>query len=86
MDLSKLSRLSAAPWTHHDDGEITAGNGGCIAQIQYHGNTNTVARTGEAFNSADGDFIVLARAAFAGDPEALAWWEANRVHPQEIQP
>ncbi len=25
------------------------------------------------------EFIVLARNAFAGDPEALAWWEANRV-------
>lgn len=27
---------------------------------------------------ADAEFIALARNAFAGDPEALAWWEANR--------
>ncbi len=24
------------------------------------------------------EFAVLARQAFAGDPESLAWWEANR--------
>jgi len=28
---------------------------------------------------ANADFIVVARNAFAGDPEALAWWEKNRA-------
>lgn len=27
------------------------------------------------------EFAALARNAFDGDPEALAWWEANRKRP-----
>ena len=34
---------------------------------------------------ANRDFIILARAAFSGDPEALAWWEANRVRRGEAK-
>ncbi len=31
-------------------------------------------------------FAALVRNAFAGNPEALAWWEANRVKQHEAKP
>ncbi len=30
------------------------------------------------------EFAALARNAFAGDPKAMAWWEANRVKPEAV--
>lgn len=34
-------------------------------------------------NHDDAVFICLARNAFDGDPEALAWWETNRKRLEE---
>ena len=39
----------------------------------------------EEDNLTDLQFAALARNAFAGDPEALAWWEANRVKPENVE-
>ena len=36
-------------------------------------------------NRYDWSFYETARQAFAGDPEALAWWEANRVKPEDAK-
>lgn len=34
---------------------------------------------------ANAEFIALARNAFDGDPEALAWWEENRVKREHVE-
>ncbi len=34
---------------------------------------------------ADTEFIALARNAFAGNQEALAWWEENRVKKDSLK-
>ncbi len=69
MDLSKLS---PAPWTGRGSeggvyGVVSDADGKQIMSALW---PNPVVHA---------EFAALARNAFAGDPEALAWWEANRV-------
>jgi hypothetical protein len=78
-----LTRLTPAP-CEADDTHLVSGRG-----VWPDGRARTLRETAgfAKFNqAADAEFAALAWNAFAGDPEALAWWEANRVHPQEIQP
>ncbi len=75
MDLSKLS---PAPWkrgdktTQVDAGDVHA-DGVRVAQCWT---SSFAPPVDEA--AANAEFIAIARNAFDGDPEALAWWEANR--------
>ncbi len=63
-----LNDLAPAPWT---------------SQWQMGGNGHNLrcekGLVGKLFHMADLEFVALARNAFAGDPEALVWWEENRV-------
>lgn len=66
----ELSKLTPAPWE---------------ASVSYQqivsADGTTVIEASDGFGvvcAADKMFIALARNAFDGDPEALAWWEANR--------
>jgi hypothetical protein len=75
MDLEKLT---PAPWTC-EEGERLAfvtRSGRCIGSFGWW--------EGEDGN-ADAAFIALARNAFDGDPEALAWWEANRRRRENVE-
>jgi hypothetical protein len=69
-----LSKLSAAPWVAHANDLI----GGWA--VYPPGEHLGLGRSVADFVSKDAaEFIALARNAFAGDHEALVWWEANRV-------
>ncbi len=69
-----LSKLSPAPWfVNPRTGDLC------------HGDPNDD-RDNYPIDDPDADeFVALARNAFAGDPEALAWWEANRVKAREAK-
>jgi hypothetical protein len=60
-----LSKLTPAPWTYYPGGVYGPEPDEVDVACCAQGNT-------------DAEFIALARNAFDGDPEALAWWEANR--------
>ena len=67
-----IDKLSPAPWTEGEHG-IVDGNGESV-----------YCQTGRArddFGDDDLEFVLLARNAFDGDQEALAWWEENRKRP-----
>lgn len=57
---NRLTKISPTPWECDGDGLIESVKGGAVANIQYHGNINTISRTGEYFSSADGQFIANA--------------------------
>lgn len=69
-----LTKLTAAPWEVHDGGPnhsicAVTGENTCGPLFErWDGSGDTT----------DAEFTCLARNAFAGDLEALAWWEANR--------
>lgn len=80
MDLSKIS---PAPW-------VAVENPQCDSAMVCYVSQETVEDESVCCAGLDvyhdmekvkvnAQFIALARNAFAGDPEALAWWEANRV-------
>lgn len=72
MNLEKLTPVEK--WEpDFEDGSIEG-----ILTMVPHANVNTINRLGEEYSRADLEFIWLARQAFDGDPEAFAWWEANR--------
>ena len=60
-----LSKLSPAPWVN------------CGTEL-FFWRQRQGTRHQQISKEADAEFIALARNAFDGDPEALAWWEANR--------
>lgn len=70
MDPNTLSDLTPEPWEARGEGICC----GLYKEPEHY----------LIFNPdgtwADTQFCALARNAFAGDPEALAWWEANRKH------
>lgn len=70
-----LTNLSPAPF-FYEGGEIFAGGNRYVSWLPHdspHGHEYSQER-----RDADGAFFALARNAFDGDLEALAWWEANR--------
>ena len=81
-----ISKLSPAPWRDvvnpfgvppdGTEGVFVIDSSGCwIVTIGHH----PVWTAMNAHRRANAAFIALARNAFNGDKEALAWWEANRV-------
>lgn len=88
-----LTNLTPAPWKvwkvcHDPDDQvdndslaIRAGDGAMVAEAWP-----MVGDSVDGFDpaqQANADFIALARNAFAGDPEALAWWEENRTRAKK---
>ena len=74
-----LSKLTDAPW-EVDDTWLVHGRG----EPWPDGKKRTLRETPgfiKCHEPADAVFCAMARNAFAGDPEALEWWEANRVRP-----
>ena len=68
-----LSRLTPAPlyWSEDQDAYVYKGEkpyGYVVCRMH---------------SMTDAEFFVLARNAFAGDPEALAWWEANQLRTEQ---
>ncbi len=78
MATPDLTQLSPAPWEAKDWRVCSFPIKG-IAVVCDTAN-NQASRNDE--NKANAAFIAMARNAFAGDPEALAWWEANRTNPR----
>ena len=73
-----LSKLTPAPW--EADGYGGTEDSWDIGHpcLDKQGREDFLYR-GHEMTKADAEFCALARNAFAGDPEALAWWEENRV-------
>ena len=70
-----LNKLTAAPWAIGCGGwRVGAWKNNC--KVICDTGTSKASRNEE--NAANAAFIALARNAFDGDPEALAWWEENR--------
>ena len=73
-----MNKLSPAP--------LTEGDFLLVGDV-YHGKPYSWAQTPHRDHPAkaqeDARFFALARNAFAGDPESLAWWEANRERRTE---
>lgn len=99
MDLSKLS---PAPWECENHSEcsersvhafVTDANGKTLfdtlnsdVAVIHTEHDEYGAHYSDEQGRVDLGFAALARNAFAGDPEALAWWEANRVKtPEKVQ-
>lgn len=73
-----MSKLTPAPWVYNGAIAVWTPETG-------DGQEKFIAATGGSFDEwqaegkeANAAFIALARNAFDGDPEALAWWETNR--------
>ena len=74
-----LSKLTPAPWE-----VVTDASGGHY--IPHHDHFPMLLPECEVdADLAALEFAALARNAFDGDPEALAWWEANRRHRDEAK-
>lgn len=74
-----LNRLTAAPWTASKGHSEHKNENWCVLS-PFNYPDHAITGWGSVTQSqADAEFIALARNAFDGDPEALAWWEANRV-------
>ena len=82
-----LSKLSPAPWWADNRGRsidefhhVVIDRDGKILfdTLNSDAAKKGVSRWDEQ-GRIDLEFVALARNAFAGDPEAKAWWEANRV-------
>jgi len=69
-----LSKLAPAPWAVKADHE----HGGLFV-ASLEGFPILLPESDGPDGLAALELAALARNAFAGDPEALAWWEANRV-------
>ena len=76
-----LSKITPAPWIcgrvardEEPDTCIIGAHGVFFARV-----VGSPGRPAEH----DATFIALARNAFDGDPDALAWWEANRKHVEK---
>ena len=69
-----LDKLTPAPWTPCRHMQSASSNAFSL-----------LAPDGKSFcnSKTDMEFAALARRAFDGDPEALAWWEANRKKPDD---
>lgn len=61
-----IEKLTPAPWFESHGKLCRNGDLGGVSPVTLDKNHR--------------EFIALARNAFAGDPEALAWWEANRAN------
>lgn len=74
-----LEKLTPAPW-HYKVSDCAYPHS-VFGPSSCDGSSTSVAHSVWTHDRAPTDmaFIALARNAFAGDPEALAWWEANRV-------
>ena len=73
MDVGKLT---PAPWGNSTSGDYVFGPTGYPLLLAEDSNDE-----GEAACA----FAALARNAFDGDPEALAWWEANRKRRENVE-
>lgn len=76
-----MSEATPGPWSHGLDMDppdcgIDGPNGGCVGHVQYHGNINTVARTGEEFSHADARLIAASPCLFAACEALVAACEA----------
>lgn len=74
MDLEKLT---PAPWEvdgYNSDEDTWELGHPCVDK---NGRDDFLVR-GSDMKKADAEFCAMARNAFDGDPEALAWWEKNR--------
>lgn len=69
-----LDMLDAPPWTIQ--GDVLVGPTGFPMLLAEDDTSHPMAAL---------RFAALARNAFDGDPEALAWWEANRKRPVDAQ-
>jgi hypothetical protein len=67
-----VSKLPAAPWQY-----IPGDDGGIVGNI--NGYPVLLAEDDTPSGVASLQFVALARNAFAGDLEALKWWEAHRT-------
>jgi hypothetical protein len=81
MDLSKLT---PAPWKVDCVLEESCPSHWCVPIIGPNGGMAGHVYGNESRMS-NAHFIALARNAFDGDPEALAWWEANRNRREHIE-
>ena len=81
-----LSKLTPAPWrTSGSKSYVLPSHGEPYKIAQLGGSPSSpglIARDDESL-AHDAEFIALARNAFDGDPEALAWWEMNRKRREE---
>lgn len=73
-----ISKLTPAPWGVGKQGVSVYGPDHCAVVDTC--NRPIADDDDVSGEECDLEFIALARNAFAGDPEALAWWEANRVN------
>lgn len=96
-EIKKLKTLAQAaspgPWEDRlelNDSGIEDEDGACICHIQYHGNINTVTRTGEHFSHDDARYIAAAHPqAILALIAQLEEWESmittNRMHVELSQ-
>ena len=81
----RCERAEKGPWyLDADSGSIEATGGGCVGYVQHHGNINTVARTGEAFSHADGEFIANARTDLPAALDTIDALEAENAKLREL--
>lgn len=73
MDIRELSPAPWTAWQNIPTGSNDWSGKACVGGLPFL----SVDRS-PCFRETDAAFIALARNAFDGDPEALAWWEANR--------
>ena len=80
-----LTKLTPAPWRVTTPEQEGLSQHGSADGVRIYGSVDSqwVADVGVGLNDpervANAVFIAMACNAFAGDPESLAWWEANRV-------
>lgn len=77
-----LKKLTPAPWEANQDGydgawQVVSSDRWTFIGVGHHPQSGRATDKDE-HEAADAAFIAMARNAFDGDPEALAWWEANR--------
>lgn len=86
-----LSNLTPAPWERFEEDQAQVFEGERLYRygvwnINQHPIVCMSPVQSELRGDAtDMDFIAIARNAFDGDPDALAWWEANRRRTENVE-